>query len=179
MKYAIQTEDGKSLGLAIEDTRYVNNEGFRWFGMKLLLGVFAVHFVIVFLGLYLAGFYADIPGYQGLAKLILFVVPGMSLLLGGVELIFIMILAWELKTSNHLDIVLVEMYTLPEDFQDEDFERLISEVDPVEASFPVKQCMTFIEQSDKFDSVKYEYETIGLAFAGGKMTYKEFRQKGC
>ena len=177
MKNRIISESGSPLGLSVEELRDINNGGFRRFGLRLLFSVFAVHFVITFLGLYLASFYAELPGYRGLAKLIVFVVPGVTLLLGVLELFFISVLCWEFKTSNHLEHVLVEMYDFPDGVEEEDLERLMAEKDPVEASFPVKQCMEFIQQSNHYESVKYEYETIGLAFSSGKMTYKEFRQR--
>lgn len=177
MKKRIISESGSPLGLSVEGLHNINNCGFRRFGLRLLFSVFAVHFVITFLGLYLVLFYAELPGYRGLAKLIVFVVPGVTLLLGVLELFFISVLCWEFKTSNHLEHVLVEMYDFPEGVEEKDLERLMSEKDPIEASFPVKQCMEFIEHSNDFGSVKFEYETIGLAFSGGKMTYKEYRQR--
>lgn len=171
----IQTEDGRSIGLLIEDIRYVNNEGFRSFGMKLLFGLFFIHIVLIFLALYVANLQSKTLMSEGTLKSIFVIVPIVSLVMGFVELIFISILVWEFKTSNHLDMVFAKMYKLPKGFEKEDFDHVISQIDPVETSFPIKQCMYFIEQNNVFASVRDEYEAMEKAFVGGKMTYMEYK----
>jgi hypothetical protein len=164
MKRAILTENLEPLGLSIESGKNFTNLD----GLKFLLGVFAVHLSIVAIGLSLVSYYSESGIFRCLSRLIVFVVPGMSLLLGALELFIISVLAWD-KTSNRLNVVLQRTYSAKSELDDYEPE--------VKEPFPVRQCMEFIESSAKFETVSFEYTTIGMAFAGGRITFKEYHSR--